>query len=142
MVRKLFVLLILSSYLTSTDAFAQTGNASVGGFTQDSSQALIPGVSVTATNTQTGVVTKVITNETGTYNIPSLLPGTYRLTAELPGFRPKAYDDVQLGTGVSARYNFTLEVGGIAQSVDVQVASESAIRESSASIGQVLPEQK
>ena len=65
---------------------AQSTNASVGGFVQDTSQAFIPGVTVTATNTQTGVVSTALTNETGAYNIPALLPGTYKLTAELPGF--------------------------------------------------------
>ena len=71
----------------TVSAFSQTSNASVGGFTQDATGAYIPGVSVRATNTQTGVVTSAVTNESGTYTIPSLLPGTYRLTAELPGFR-------------------------------------------------------
>jgi type 1 fimbria pilin len=85
--------------LVSSNAFAQAGNASVGGFVQDSSQSVIPGVSVTAENVQTGVVTSAVTNETGTYTILSLLPGTYRLTAELPGFRAQTYNDVQLGTG-------------------------------------------
>src|SRR5678810_614422 len=75
---------------------AQSTNASVGGFVQDPSQAFIPGATVTATNTQTGVVTKAITNESGTYNIPALLPGTYRLTAELPGFKTQVINDVQL----------------------------------------------
>jgi protocatechuate 3,4-dioxygenase beta subunit len=71
----------------SSSAFAQFGNANVEGFVQDSSGAYIPGVTVTAANTQTGVATPVITNESGTYTIPSLLPGTYKLTAELPGFK-------------------------------------------------------
>jgi hypothetical protein len=120
--------------------FAQTGNASVGGFVQDSSQAVVPGVTVTAENTQTGVVSKTITNETGTYTILSLLPGTYRLSAELPGFRPHIYNDVQLGTGVLARYNFTLQVGAVTQGIEVTADSMSLIADSSATIGQVLPE--
>ena len=47
----------------SSNAFAQFGNANVEGFVQDSTGAYIPGVTVTATNTQTGVATPVITNE-------------------------------------------------------------------------------
>src|SRR5215471_724635 len=78
-------------------AFAQSGNASVFGFVQDPTQAFIPGVTVTATNTQTNVATTAITNESGTYNIVSLLPGTYKLTAELPGFKTQVLTDVQLG---------------------------------------------
>jgi hypothetical protein len=97
---------------------AQSGNASVGGFVQDPSQAFIPGVTVTAANTQTGVVTAATTNESGTYNISGLLPGTYRLSAELPGFKTQVFNDVQLGQGSSARYNFTLQVGALADSVE------------------------
>jgi hypothetical protein len=131
----LFALLVVPA-----SVFAQGGNASVGGFVQDSTQAVVPGVTVTATNTQTGIVTKTITNETGAYTILSLLPGVYRLSAELPGFRPHIYNDVQLGTGVSARYNFTLQVGPVTQGVEVTAEAASLIAESSATIGQVLPE--
>src|SRR5258708_1346248 len=114
--RFLVVVALLLCLVMSTNAFAQTGNASVGGFVQDPSQAFIPGVTVTATNTQTGVVTSVITNETGAYNIPSLLPGTYKLTAELPGFKSRVVNGAQLGANTAARYNFTLEVGAVADS--------------------------
>src|SRR2546422_6346065 len=68
-----------------TQALAQNFNASVSGFAQDPTQAYIPGVTVTATNTATGVTTTAITNESGAYNIQGLLPGTYKLTGELPG---------------------------------------------------------
>ena len=47
----------------STNIFGQSSNSSVSGFVQDPSQAFIPGVTVTAANTQTGVVTTTITNE-------------------------------------------------------------------------------
>src|SRR5204863_9801975 len=121
---------------------AQSTNASVGGFVQDPSQAFIPGASVTATNTQTGVVSKAITNESGTYNIPALLPGTYRLTAELPGFKTQVINDVQLGQGVSARYNFTLQVGTVDQAVEVTAETTALLAESSPTIGQVLAERQ
>ena len=97
---------------------AQSTNASVGGFVQDPSQAFIPGATVTATNTQTGVVTKAISNESGAYNIIALLPGTYKLTAELPGFKTQIINDVQLGQSATARYNFTLQVGATNTTVD------------------------
>ena len=121
---------------------AQSGNASVGGFVQDPTQAFIPGVSVTATNTQTGVTTTVITNESGTYNIPGLLPGTYKLTAELAGFKTQVINDVQLGQSVTARHNFTLQVGAVADSVEVTAESTALITESSSTIGQVLAEKQ
>src|SRR5215831_18761747 len=84
----------------SRSVLSQNFNASVGGFAQDTTQAFIPGVTITATNTQTGVAATAVTNESGAYNIPSLLPGIYKLSAELPGFRPQVFNDVRLGNGV------------------------------------------
>src|SRR5215475_4287831 len=62
-------------------------NSTIGGTVEDASKALIPGVTVTATNTQTGITNTVISNEAGAYNFAALLPGIYKVTAELPGFR-------------------------------------------------------
>ena len=122
-----------------SNAHAQSSNASVSGFVQDASQAFIPGVSVTATNNQTGVTTTTITNESGTYTILSLLPGTYKLTAELAGFRAQVINDVQLGQSAAARYNFTLQVGAVADSVEVTAESTALIAESSSTIGTSFP---
>src|SRR5882672_118436 len=63
--------------------FAQSTNATLGGTVSDTSKALIPGVMVKATNTGTGIVSSAITNETGTYNFPSLQTGNYKVSAEL-----------------------------------------------------------
>src|SRR5438105_10940247 len=122
--------------VSANHTFAQSSNASIGGFVQDVSQAFIPGVTVTATNTQTGVASITVSNESGTYNIPSLLPGTYKLTAELPGFKTQIFNDVQLGQGVSARYNFTLQVGTVDQEVEVTAETTAGLTESSPTIGQ------
>jgi len=132
----------LALAMFSASAFSQTSNASVSGFVQDPSGAFIPGVSVRATNTQTGVVRDVLSNETGAYNIPSLLPGTYRLTAELSGFRAAVINNLQLGASVAARHNFTLEVGVLSQAVEVSADRTALLAESSPTIGQVLTEQK
>src|SRR5215475_11935800 len=121
-------------------ALAQSTYAVVGGLVQDASQAYIPGVTVTATNTQTGVVTTAITNESGAYNLPSLLPGTYKLSAELPGFKTQVFNDVQLGQSATARYSFTLQVGAADQTVEVTAESTAVIAESSSTIGNVLAE--
>src|SRR5438876_699900 len=119
---------------------AQSTNASVGGFVQDSSQAFIPGVTVTATNTQTGVVNTALTNESGAYNFTALLPGTYNLTAELPGFKTQVISAVQLGQSATARYNFTLQVGAADQTVEVTAEATALIAESSSTVGNILTE--
>src|SRR6185295_17672669 len=139
--KSIWVALLLCLFI-GNNLFGQSSNASVGGFVQDASQAFIPGVTVTATNTQTGVVTTSVTNESGTYTILSLLPGTYKLTAELPGFKTQVINEVQLGQGATARYNFTLQVGAVADSVEVTAEATALIAESSSTIGQVLSEKK
>src|SRR5678815_4728709 len=66
----------------SFSAYAQV-NATVTGTVVDASAALVPGVSVTAQNTATGITTNRVTNESGSYDFPSLQPGTYVLTCLL-----------------------------------------------------------
>src|SRR5882724_11561491 len=122
------------------NALAQTSNANLGGTVSDSSGALIPGVTITATNTQTGVVTTVLSNEAGAYNFASLQPGIYRISAELPGFRTQSYTGFELGTSQQVRLNFKLEVGTVAQAVEVTVAADTLLATSSASVGSVLPQ--
>jgi Carboxypeptidase regulatory-like domain len=116
-------------------------NSTIGGTIEDASKALIPGVTVTATNTQTGITNSVISNEAGAYNFAALLPGIYKVTAELPGFRSFTYNDVQLSAGTPVRLNFTLEVGGVAQAVEVTVAADT-LATSAPSIGEFLNEKR
>src|SRR5258705_13265032 len=77
-------------------AAGQGSNAAISGTVTDASRAIIPGVSVSTENTQTGVSNTTITNEAGVYNFPSLQPGVYRVTAELPGFKKLINNGVNL----------------------------------------------
>ena len=130
---------LLGFLLAGTNAFAQSR---ISGTVADASGALIPGVSVTATNTQTGVVTTVLSNESGAYNFASLQPGSYRVVAELPGFKTQTYDNVTLGTSDQIRLNFTLTVATVAQAVEVSVDAQALLTTTSSSIGEVLSEQR
>src|SRR2546425_7786858 len=132
----------LASFVLFTNAFAQTTNATLGGTVSDATRALIPGVTVTATNTQTGIVSTAVTNETGAYNFPSLQTGIYKVTAELAGFQTQTYNEVTLGVSQQVRLNFTLQVGTQAQSVEVSVSADTLIATTSSSVGAVLPEYK
>ncbi len=124
--------------LCGTNAFAQTGNAQLGGIVQDPSKALIPGVTITAANVDTNVAATQVTNESGAYNFPVLQPGTYRVSAELPGFKKVVNNDVRLTYAGQTRIDFTLEVGGVEQSIEVTVAQDSLMKDSSASVGDVI----
>ncbi len=83
------MMLLLGLAVFSASAFGQA-IGSITGVVQDASTARIPGVSVTATNTATGVKTPTVTNESGAYNFPNLAVGPYVLEATLPGFRQRA----------------------------------------------------
>src|SRR6185503_21056331 len=110
---------VLLSLVLSLNALSQSANATVGGTVQDASGAFIPGVTITATNTGTGIVTTVVSNEAGAYQFASLQPGTYEIKAELPGFQTASTKNFQLGGAQQARLNFTLQVGAAGTTVDV-----------------------
>ena len=129
--------------LLSVNGFGQTVNATVGGTVGDASGALIPGVTVMATNTGTGIVNTVVSNESGAYQFPALQPGTYKISAELPGFQTQTFTNVQLGGAQQVRLNFTLQVAAAAgTNVEVTVAADTLLATSSNSIGTILPEYK
>ena len=140
--RRLAVPVVLFSLLLSAQAFGQSTNATVSGTVQDSSGALVPGVTVTATNNDTGVVTTVITNEAGAYNFASLLPGVYKVSASLPGFQTRTFTDVRLGNAERLRLNFTLTVGNLDTAVDVTAAADTLLTTSSSSVGGVLTQSR
>jgi hypothetical protein len=131
---------MLLCVLMATAAFSQ--NAQLGGIVTDPSGGLIPGVTITVTNTETGVVTNAITNESGAYSFPSLQPGrAYRVSASLPGFQTKAVTDIELATA-SVRQNFQLQLSSTQTTVEVSADSTDAISANSASVGDVLPESR
>lgn len=113
------------------------GGTQVSGTVSDATGARIPGVSVTATDRLTGAATRVLTNETGTYNFSGLQPGrTYDLTAQLGGFQTVRFTGVNVTPSVPQRYDFTLQVASVGQTVEVSVAD--SLRSSAASVGEVM----
>ena len=140
--RKLFTTALLIGSVLSLNGFSQSTNATLGGTVQDPTGAFIPGVTITATNSGTGIVTTVLSNEAGAYQFASLQPGTYDVNASLPGFQPAIAKAFQLGGAQQARFNFTLQVGTTTTTVDVTAAADTLLATSSNSVGTILPEQK
>jgi len=142
MTNKIFsIALLLVCLIVSVNGYAQTSDATVGGTVSDATGALIPGVTITVTNTGTGIVRTVLSNESGAYNFPALQTGTYKFSADLTGFKSQSFTDVQLGGSQQIRLNFTLQVGAAtATNVDVTSTLDSALVTSANSIGTVLSE--
>src|SRR5262250_3279090 len=134
---------LVCSLFLSVSGFSQSINATVGGTVADPSGALIPGVTVVATNVGTNIANSTVTNETGTYNFPALQPGTYKVTAELPGFQTQTFTDVQLGGAQQVKLNFSLQVAAATgTNVEVTIAADTILATTSNSVGTVLPEYK
>jgi hypothetical protein len=133
----LFVLLGLC--LPIGVASAQTFGE-ITGEVKDQSGAIAPNVPVTAANTATNASRATRTNEAGIYSFPSLLPGTYQVKVEAPGFEPMVRSNVELQVQQTARVDFTLTVGQATQSIEVSGSGQLLTTES-ATVGTVI-EQK
>ncbi len=139
--RRVFAPAVLLALVVASNGLAQVINAALSGTVSDVSGALIPGVEVSARHTETGVVSTLITNESGTYRFASLQPGPYQVTAALAGFQSQTFQ-LTLGTSQQIRQNFTLQIGAVAQSVEVSVAADQLLTAVSSSVGNVLPERQ
>src|SRR5262245_41962076 len=121
--------------------FAQVINASLAGTVSDPTGAFVPGVEITATHTGTNVPAVALTNESGTYRFASLQPGPYQVSASLAGFQTQTFQ-LTLGTSQNIRQNFVLQVGQVAQALDVSVAPDELLTTMSSSVGRVLGEKQ
>ena len=106
-------------------ARAQIG-ASTGlmGRVTDSSAAAVPGVAVTITNVDTGNTRTVTTDPSGDWEARFLDPGTYRVVFELSGFKTLRREGVTVSTAQLAAVNVALEIGGLAEAVEVRANAE------------------
>src|SRR5688572_28284620 len=136
MTLRVSMLLLLLAF-SCASAFGQSIGA-ITGIVQDASAARIPGVSVTATNTATGIRTPTVTNESGSYNFPSLGVGPYELEASLPGFRPARVANIDLRANETLRFNLTMQIANVTTQVEVSIDARDLLATSSASIGEAL----
>ncbi len=132
--RSLFFGLLLSAVTCGT-VWAQA-TAEITGTVTDATGALIPGVEVTVTQTDTNASRTVVTNETGSYLLSNLPIGPYELQAVLPGFSTFLQTGA-LQVGASATVNIALQVGQVAQTIEV-AASAALVETRNVSIGQVM----
>jgi Carboxypeptidase regulatory-like domain len=138
--RQRFWRLVLTAVLSITSAataLAQESRGSISGRVVDTSGGVLPGVTVIIVNTGTNSTNSVVTGEGGQFSAPLLISGTYRVTAELPGFRSVVREPIEVRVGDRLQVDFTLEPASV--SAEVLVVGESPLLDTgTASMGQVI----
>ncbi len=102
-------------------AYAQA-LGTLNGRVVDQGDAVLPGVTITATHTGTGVIRTTVTNETGVYSLPGLAPGPYEVKTELSGFGPGTRRGTLI-VGATLTLDFTLGVAGLSETLTVSGAA-------------------
>jgi hypothetical protein len=118
-VRRLLRFLLPAFILLTAIASAQSVDVTVKGIVIDQTGAVLPGVIVTATNSQTRLVRSATTDSEGLYGLPPIPPGIYEVKAELAGFRPQIRANQNLHVGTTIRIDFRFDTLTAAEVVDV-----------------------
>lgn len=127
--------------LSFATGWAQLTTAQINGTARDQSGAVLPGVEITAMQTATGLVRTAVTNETGTYTLPNLPIGPYRLEASLPGFRTYVRTGIVLEINSNPVINVALEIGQVAETIEVQ-ANAALVETRATGVGQIIDNQR
>ena len=115
--------------------FAQSATQSIQGLVTDSSGAVVGGAKVTLTNEDTGVTHTVLTNNTGLYSFPLLPVGNYDIKVEMQGFKAETVRGIRLETAGQPRQDIVLQVGSVAETVEVSAAAVTLQTENSTTGG-------
>src|SRR5216117_3017378 len=126
--------------LTCGDMWAQA-TAQITGTVKDQTGAVLPGVEVTATQTDTGIARTAVTNETGSYILSNLALGPYRFEAALLGFRTFVQTGIVLQVNSNPVVNPVLQIGQVTEQVEVQ-ANAALVETRSTAVGQVMENER
>src|SRR5437867_420487 len=110
---------VFAGVLCGVLAYGQTTAGTILGVVSDESGARLPGVTVTITHLDTGIVRSLTTDETGRYRAPSLGLGNYEVKGELSGFRTAVRTGIQLTVAAEVVVNLNLSVGTVTEQVQV-----------------------
>ena len=137
--RRLAFGLSLAVLLCATaPALAQQGTAQVGGKITDAQGGALPGVTIVVTNEDTGAVRELVSSAEGSYFVSQVIPGPYRISAKLEGFKALDRRGITLTVGETTSLDLTLEVGGLTETLTV--TGEAALVDvSSATVGGHIP---
>jgi hypothetical protein len=121
MANRLTVLLSAHLLLIAVVASAQTRatTADLSGIVVDQTKSVLPGVTVTVTNVDTGLMRTAVTDTEGRFATPALPPGTYDVRSELQGFSPQSAPGIVLALGSAVEITLTMAVAGAQEQITV-----------------------
>jgi hypothetical protein len=111
------LVLLLSAVPANAQARATT--ADLGGIVYDQTQAVLPAVELSATNTENGITRSVLSGEDGRFVFPALPPGVYIVRAQAPGFAPLIQESIVLAVGAVVELEVRMALAGIVEQVRV-----------------------
>ena len=128
----LLILLLASA----SPVFGQA-QGNIVGTVEDSTGAVIPATTIVVTNQQTGVKTTVQSGADGSYLAPNLIPGQYTVLVEMDGFKTYRASDLRVNVGTTVTLTIVLELGAIAETVEVS-GSALQVQTTSGSVGSTV----
>jgi hypothetical protein len=134
---RIFHCLALFALLIAPHLMAQAGRGAIGGLVSDSSGAIIPGATVTATNDATGTKASATTTAAGIYSFISLSPGSYDVSASRTGFETLVRKGVTVTVDQTTTVNLSLKVGAVSEVVTV-TGSTSLVDTTNSTVGQLI----
>jgi hypothetical protein len=132
------MLVLIAVSLLYTPAAAQVDRATLSGVVKDTDGGVVPGATVVVINLATNLESRLVTAETGGYQVVNLIPGRYQVDVELSGFK-KNSQVITLEVGQRARLDVELAIGSFAETVIV-AESPQLINANDATLGAVIPQ--
>ena len=117
------LMLLVALLAPPATAAAQQETATLSGTIRDSSGAVVAGAEITATNTDTNIVSRTNSGADGGFVIASLRPGAYSITVETTGFQKMVRTGVTLQVAQVARFDLVLQAGQITEAVEVRAGT-------------------
>jgi hypothetical protein len=125
---RLFAFALLTLLLATTAAYAQSDHGSITGTVTDPTGAVVPNAKITATSLDTAEVREVTSGDAGSYTLPELRAGRWRVSVEAQGFKSVTVEDYKVAVQVTHSLDFKLEIGAVADVVTVTAEQQFAIQ--------------
>jgi hypothetical protein len=138
--RGIFVCLLAGTLPASLEAQVLKGQ--ILGTITDATGAVVPGVTVTLTETNTNVSRTTVSNDSGLYVFVNLDPGAYQVAVEKPGFARAVRTDIDLRPNTTVRSDFSLQPGVVAEVVNVSAAAAPLLQTDRADTGGKLEQRQ